>query len=185
MVSPELLNNGLDKGIDYLSSLSSFSGAIKWATPSWDLFLFTAYAGAVLFLVFSFSRVKLPLMLLSIYVSLVLMNCFSPLDSWLSQKSSLSYLWRIVIFSIVFLIVYNLVSRLSLFAGAGLGSFWHTILFGFFLIGLLISTIFSFLPQQILDHFMFLTKNIFLNEPARSLWLILPILNLIFVRRKF
>jgi len=185
MVSPELLNNGLDKGIDYLSSLSSFSGAIKWATPSWDLFLFTAYAGAVLFLVFSFSRAKLPLMLLSIYVSVVLMNCLSPLSNWLNQKSSLSYLWRIVIFLIVFLIVYNLVSRLSLFSGAGLGSFWQTILFGFFLVGLFISIIFSFLPSQILNHFMILTQNIFVNEPARSLWLILPILSLVFVRRRF
>ncbi|MCC6214444.1 MAG: hypothetical protein IT376_06220, partial [Polyangiaceae bacterium] len=58
----------------------------------------------------------------------------------------------------------------------GVGSWWQTMIFSVLQVGLLISIALSFLPSELLNNFMDITRQIFTSYWGKSAWLILPLI---------
>jgi len=156
---------------------------INWAAPTWDLFIILFFVAAALIYGMSLGRDRLVVILVSIYMSLAVVH-YAPLVGVL-QRGGLSvdddfFAFRIGVFLAAFIVLFFAVSRSALMntiarRGESTGSFWQVILFSILQVGLLISIVLSFLPKEAVSHLASLTKQIFVDELAQFLWIIVPI----------
>lgn len=169
-----------EQGEQYLGNITEKASQINWTSPSWDLFILVFFVGAVVLFMFSLSRERIFNILISTYVTLAVMKSFDDLiKGW-----SINWLWQIFIFLIVLIIITALLSRLSIGAGSGLASLLQIFYFSVLQSGLLITMVISFFPKEIIFHLFPLTKVTFASNIAQLIWFLLPILSLVFVRRK-
>ena len=70
----------------------------------------------------------------------------------------------------------------TLCAAEAPGSWWQVVLFSVLHVGLLTSVVLSFLPAENLAQLAPLTKQIFLDQTAKFIWLVAPILAMSLVR---
>ncbi|MGC9048770.1 MAG: hypothetical protein ACP5IX_00915 [Patescibacteria group bacterium] len=168
---------------DYVETFTNQAKSVNLVTPTWDLFIFMFFVGAVLLFVFSLSRDKLLITLLSTYTTIALINSVSFLEN--IYKDTLPfYLWKIIIFIVLLILFSILISRAIGLSQYTFGSIRQIVIFSILQVGLLMSIIFSFLPIEFINYLSPLTKNIFVSNLGKTFWLILPIISLIFIRRK-
>lgn len=168
---------------DYINTFTNQEQGISLVTPSWDLFIFLFFIGAVLIFIFSLNRDRLLITILSSYLTIALINSISFLN--LLYKDALPFwFWKIIIFISLVVIFSLLVSRAIGFSHFGLGSIRQIVLLSISQVGLLMSIILSFLPPEITTYLTSFTKNIFVSNLGQTIWIILPIISLIFVKRK-
>ena len=161
---------------------------VNWTTPTWDLFILIFFLAAVFLYGFSLGRDRIIIILMSIYISLTLIHAFPFTENNLAEiKFGESYVIQIGIFLAVVLIVFFLILRsalYSIFGGGSQGSWWQILLFSFLQVGLFLSVVLSFLPEEIISELAPLTKQIFIGKNVQFGWLLAPILAMVLVGRK-
>lgn len=178
------LVGGLKKqGAEAFGNVLGRTGQINWASPSWDLFIFGFFVSAVILFMFSLSRERIFLTLLSTYITLAVVKGFDGFAQLFFAVVNI-WFWQIIIFLIVLIIITALLSRLSISGGSGFVSLWQFFYFSLLQTGLLITIIISFFPKEAVLHFYPLTRTIFLNNVAQMVWFLLPLLSLAFIHKK-
>lgn len=153
---------------------------------SWELIIILFLIGGGFLLGLLLGKDKLFLMLFGSYISSALLYII-PLrrmfSGFFSREENFVVLIVLFLFSIG--IVYFLFSRSILRGKKRVGrSIFQNFFYGLFLVGIILSTIFAFFPQDLLDKFSSLTLNIFNTSLARTLWFVIPLIFIGIFRKK-
>ncbi len=159
----------------------------NWYTPSWDLFIILVWAVVSLFYAFAAGRGRVIALLFSLYTTKLLVLQAPWLTNALNNQlpNTLSAIQQLVTFLIVFVFVFILLSRYAFRTAADsrrFGSIPFLIIFSFLQMGLLINTILSFLSLSG-RTFSPLITLIFISSVANFVWLIAPLVFLVFLGR--
>lgn len=158
-----------------------------WHNPSWDLFIFLFWAVASVFYAFAAGRGRIIGLLMSLYITKLLILEAPWLNSALNQRlpSGLASMQQLISFLLVFIILFVLLSRYAFRTSADgrhLGSIPFTLVFAILQVGLLINTILGYLAVSG-KTFSPLITLLFLSGASSFIWLILPLLFLIILGR--
>lgn len=145
---------------------------INWAQPTWDLFIVLFFLVGVFLYGLSLGRERGFAILVSIYMSLAVVKMVPV--AWMQNKPDL-WIYQLVTFGVLFLILFFLLSRSALIPSGTSGSWLMVMLFSFLHVGLLVSIVLAFLPAGSIEHLQPTLKQIFVNETARFIWLIAPL----------
>jgi hypothetical protein len=63
------------------------------------------------------------------------------------------------------------------------GKWWQSILFSFFHVGLMLSILMSYLPQDMVNNVSADMRNLFISDPAKFFWLVTPIIIMVLIRK--
>ncbi len=165
----------------------SWIANIDWSKPSWDLFIVLFFLVAAFLYGLSLGRDRIIVILVSIYMSLAIINT-APFIGLKVTEISVSSLFavRITAFLGLFIILFFLLSRSALLktiaSSDTQGSWWQVIIFSFLHVGLLISIILSYLPSASINTLAPLTQTIFTTETSRFIWIILPVLAMVMIK---
>ena len=164
--------------------MTLFLQGIDWTTPTWDLFIILFFILASIIYGFSLGRDRIIVILISIYMALAIVNYAPFLGNYTAEVGvSGVFFFRVSTFVASFMSLFFLMSRSALASTLGRrtrdGSWYQVIIFSFLHVGLLISSVFSFLPSAITENLAPLTKQLFVNDLAMFVWVILPILFMI------
>lgn len=162
----------------------SFLG-IDWSTPTWDVVILLFIIISVLVYSFTLGRDRIVALLISTYLALAVVTNLPYMDriSEIINQTSLGSL-QLPAFIIVFILLFIFLSRSSLLQGMSslAGGWWQVILFSLLQVGLLVSIILSFLPENLFNRLSPFTQIVFTGDLGRFCWIVLPILALIFIR---
>ena len=159
----------------------------------WDLFIILIFLMAVLVYGFFLGRNRMIILLISSYFSLTIINVlpWSKISSlgWLGLDQSPSASLRILVFLGMILLFYFLIPRSVLSSTLrikkrGDASWLQLFILSIVQIGLLAVVILSFLPIEAITNFSPLVRKIFIGLEAQFIWLTLPILTIVLMRRK-
>lgn len=169
-------------------ALSLLAG-VNWSAPTWDIFILLFFAIAALLYGLSLGRDRVIVILISMYMALAIVTntpLLLALDGPL--HFSTNPVLKVVFFLGTFILLFILVTRSSLLRTVGAvkvpGSWWQTILFSLFQVGLLISITLNLLPKEVTQGLSSFTKELFLSDNGRSAWMALPVLIMIFAPRQ-
>jgi hypothetical protein len=128
-------------------------------------------------------RDRAVVILLSLYLSLAVVSqtpLLTNLAGWLglARYPLVNVSWFLILFLILFFLLWR--SPLLQGLGSGQGSWWQAMLFGVLQIGLATTILLFLAPADMVDKLGIIWKQVFLNDWARSGWLIVPILALVF-----
>lgn len=173
-----------------LTSVSDANQLVQnfnWHSPSWDLFIFLFWAVASVFYAFSAGRGRIISLLMSLYITKLLVLQAPWLGSALSQKlpSTLASLQQLISFLIIFILLFILLSRYAFRTSADsrhFGSIAFSLVFAILQVGLLVNTILGYLAVNG-QVFSPLIRLIFLSPSSDFIWLLLPLLYLIILGR--
>lgn len=163
-----------------------FLQSINWAAPTWDLFIAIFFIVAAFLYGLSLGRDRVIVILVSIYMALAVINTAPYLGDLSGKELSISFgqtfAFRVTLFFGVFIALFFLLSRSALsrtFGSSGSGGLVQVILFSFLHVGLLISVVLSFLPSETAGHLMPITRDIFMSDLGRFLWITTPIVAMV------
>lgn len=159
----------------------------------WDLFIILVFLVAVFIYGFCLGRNRMIILLLSSYFSLAIMQAlpWSRLMSWgwlgLGQTPSSSL--KILVFLAIILLFYFLIPRSILSSTLrirkrGEASWAQLFILSILQLGLLAVIILSFLPAEVITTFTPLVKKIFIGHEAQFVWITLPILAMVLMRKR-
>jgi hypothetical protein len=163
------------------------------AASGWDLFIILVFLIAVFIYGFCLGRNRMIILLLGSYFSLAIMQVlpWARLISlkWLGIEEAPSPSLKILVFLGFILLFYFLIPR-SILSSAlrirrrGEASWVQLFILSILQIGLLVVIIFSFLPVEVVATFTPLVKKIFIGPDAQFVWITLPILTMVLMRKK-
>jgi len=162
------------------------------AASGWDLFIGLIFLVAVLIYGLFLGRNRLLILLLSSYFSLAIVNVL-PWQrladfGWLGIGDEPSASLKIIIFLGIILLFYFLIPRSVLSSvlrirKRGEASWIRLLVLSVVQVGLLAMAILSFLPKEALADIGSIIKMIFVGPEARFVWIALPILTVVLMRR--
>jgi len=160
---------------------------IDWANPGWDLIILLFFVVGALLYGIAMGRSRVLVVLMSIYITLAIANTFP----WLkylegSLNVNNSFVIQTTIFVALLIAFFFIISSSALgkvMKNEG-GAWWQVILFSFLQVGLLISVILTYLPMEFLSNFNLLTQEIFISDIGKVVWLVLPVVAMLLVKRK-
>jgi hypothetical protein len=166
-----------------------FLANINWATPSWDLFIILFFVVAAFLYGLSLGRDRVIVILVSIYMALAIVNTAPYLSSFNAEISyNNASIFNVTVFVGIFIVLFFLLSRGALLktlgGSASNGSWWQSMIFSFFHVGLILSILMSYLPQATVNHVSEGMRNLFISDPARFFWLVAPIIMMVLIRKK-
>ncbi|MFZ6035835.1 MAG: hypothetical protein ACOYUK_01715 [Patescibacteria group bacterium] len=169
---------------------ANFMQTVDWTRPTWDLFIILFFIVAAFLYGLSLGRDRIIVILISLYVSLALVDhapfLNSPaLQDWLNNFLGQFFVVQISAFLFIFIFLFVVITRSALMRSIGsadtAGPWWQVLLFSVMHVGLLVSIIISYLPAEtVTDVLAPLTKQVFATESAQSFWILAPIV-LLFV----
>jgi hypothetical protein len=163
------------------------------AASGWDLFILLIFLIAVLVYGLFLGRNRMVILLLSSYFSLAIVQVIPwwRLSSlgWLGIGQSPSASLKIILFLAIILLFYFLIPRSVLSSALrirkrGKASWLQLFILSIVQIGLLIMVILSFLPAQAIASLGLIVKKTFIGPEAQFVWITLPILTMVLMRRK-
>ena len=163
------------------------------AASGWDLFIALIFLIAVLIYGLFLGRNRMIVLLLSSYFSLAI----SQVLPW-QRLASLRFLaigaepsasLRIIVFLSLILLFYFLIPRSVLSSTLrirkrGEASWVQLFILSIVQVAFLVMVIFSFLPSEAVADFGPLISKVFLGAEAEFVWVVLPILAMVLMRRK-
>jgi hypothetical protein len=159
--------------------MNNLLASVNLNITSWELILMLFLAGAGVLLGLALGKGRIFVLLLGGYISFALMNVvpFKKISPALFQKEE-NFVVLIVVFVVLVGLIYFILSRSILKSARNKKSksIFRSLFLGIFLIGMLVSIIFSFLPTDLLAAFSLPVKNIFNTPIARLLWLVIPLI---------
>ena len=149
----------------------------KLGITSWELIIILFLVGAGFLLGLALGKNRTFLLLLGAYISSALLSVvpFKKLLPTFFEKEE-NFVVLIVLYLALIGIVYFLFSRSILKSGRGAKAIFQTFFYALFLIGIILSMVFSFLPQDLISEFSDLTLKIFSSSLARTLWFVVPLI---------
>lgn len=170
-----------------MSAALDWFSSIDWSNPSWDVIVLLFFVGGALLYGMAMGRSRIIVILMSIYITSAIANAV-PWDRFFSGSISVNnaLVLQAGTFIVLLIALFFLISRSAVgrVIGDSGGKWWHVILFSFLQIGLIISVIMSFLPDQFLANFSDLTREIFTSDIGKIVWLVMPIAGMLLVRDK-
>lgn len=163
------------------------------AASGWDLFIILIFLIAVLVYGFFLGRNRMIILLLSSYFSLAIVQVFPWIKlsslSWLGTGTEPSSSLKILIFLGIILLLYFLIPRSILSSTLrikkrGEASWLRLFILSIAQVGLLAMIILSFLSIQVISDLGYWIKKIFIGPEAQFVWITLPIIVMILMRRK-
>ena len=163
------------------------------AASGWDIFIGIIFLITVLVYGLFLGRNRMIVLLISSYFSfLIIQNIpwwkLSSI-SWLGLEQSPSSSLKTILFLGVILLFYFLIPRSVLTSTfrlrkRGLASWWQLLLLAVVQVGLLVMVIISFSPQESISNLGSLIRKTFIGPEAQFVWITLPILVLVLMRKK-
>ncbi len=172
------------------SFLSSFHIG---AASGWDVFITLVFLIAVLIYGLFLGRNRMLVLLISSYFSLLIVQNIPwwKLSSigWLGIEQSPTSSLRIILFLGIILLLYFLIPRSVLTSTfrlrrRGPASWWQLLVLAVVQVGLLAMVILSFLPQEAIANLGSVIKKLFIGPEAQFVWIILPILTMVLVKKR-
>jgi len=166
-----------------------FIANINWATPTWDLFIILFFVVAAFLYGLSLGRNRVIVILISIYMALAIVNTAPYLNSFSAEISyNNASIFKFSVFVGLFVILFFLLSRGALLrtiaSSDKAGTWWQSIIFSFFHVGLILSILLSYLPQDMAANVSPQMRNLFISDPAKFFWLVAPIVVMVLIRKK-
>ncbi|MCL5667013.1 MAG: hypothetical protein M1383_04560 [Patescibacteria group bacterium] len=173
------------------AQITQFSALVQnfnWHTPSWDLFIFLAWAVGSVIYAFAAGRGRIISLLISLYIAKLMVLEAPWLANAINQKlpSSLSSLQQLVSFLLIFLLLFMLLGRYAFRTSADgrhFGSIPFSVVFAVLQLGLLINTVLTYLSAGLKQSFSPLVQFVFLGATANFVWLVAPLVFLIILGR--
>jgi hypothetical protein len=174
-------------GLMSVSDANNLVSSFNWQNPSWDLFIILAWGVASLMYAFSTGRGRSISLLFSLYIAKLMVLEAPWLNSALDNRlpSTLSSMQQLVSFLIIFVLLFLLLSRYAFRTAADsrrLGSIAFVLVFSVLQVGLLINTILTYLAISG-KTFSPLISFMFISDAASFIWVILPLVFLVFLGR--
>ncbi len=150
------------------------------------MFIVLFFVAAALIYGMSLGRDRIIVILVSIYMALAVLS-FAPFITGFTATINVneSFALQITTFLAVFIVLFFFLSQSALLRTLGhnatQGAWWQVIVFSILQAGLLISVTLSFLPQESIDSFTEFTRQFFVSDAARSVWIIAPVLAMAFM----
>lgn len=171
-----------------------FSGlinnSINWSVPTWDLFIIFIFIVGSFVYGLTLGKGRLVIILISIYISLALINYFPYQEFNLVQfEFGELFIFKIIAFFGLTMLIFFLFSRSSISsvfrASKDYSGTWlQILLFSFFHVGLLVSAIFLFLPEESLAFFSPATRAVFNSQIGRFFWMLTPVIFMAFLKKR-
>ncbi len=159
----------------------SFSG-------SWDWVIVLIFLAVALVYGLSMGRNRLVIVMLGVYFSFLLTRAIPWKQlSFLGFKEAPSNTAQIFIFLALMLGFYFLIPHSALrhamrLGGKGAGAWWQVLILSILQIGLILAMVIVFLPVKVTAELSPLAQIIFVGPLAQFLWILLPILGIMFLR---
>lgn len=160
---------------------------VSWFTPTWDLFVILFLFIAAFLLGLTIGRNKIIILLIGIYIAIVVINFFPFGDIFKTPKTDENFVYPIALFIAIVVIFFFLLSNSALkkvLKKKGDKSVWWVIFFSLFYIGLLLSVVLSYFPQDLVKTFNPITQKVFMSELAKFLWAVLPVAGMALIRAR-
>lgn len=174
--------------MEFFSNFSDLAQSFNWHSPSWDLFILLFWVVASVIYAFSAGSGRILTILVSTYMAQLLVIEMPFLAEAVSERTSITTgtLQQLAAFGVLFILLFIFLSRYAFktsidgrrFMAIGFG-----LVFAFLQIGLLINIIIGYLPVDIQNNFSPLVTLIFLHANSNFIWLVLPVVFLIFLGR--
>ena len=158
---------------------------VSWFTPTWDLFVILFLFVVAFLLGLTIGRNKIIILLIGIYIAIVVINFFPFGDIFETPKMDENFVYPIALFIIIVVLFFFLLSNSALkkvLKRKGDKSVLWIILFSLFYIGLFLSVVLSYFPQDLVDTFNPITQKVFMSELAKFLWAVLPVAGMALIR---
>lgn len=171
-----------------LDLLEALIKNFNWHSPSWDLFILLFWGAAAVLYAMSSGRGRVLSILISIYIA-KLMTLEAPFLFELAKKhlpTNMQGFEQLVVFGASFILVFLFVARYAFKTSADqrpVSGFAYVLLFSLLQVGLLINIVVSFIPLTFTNQLSELVKFLFLQPNANFIWLVLPVVFLIFLGR--
>jgi hypothetical protein len=154
---------------------------VNWLQPSWDLFIILFFVVASLIYGVSLGRDRIIVILVSIYMSLAIVNHIPFLTSFDANVSvNDAFALKVSVFLGVFILLFFFLSHSALIKtlghNNGQGSLVQVMIFSFLHVGLLISVTLSFFPADLANVLSPVTQQIFISDIARAIWVVSPVM---------
>lgn len=167
-----------------LSEIQVLIHTFNWHSPSWDLFILLFWLVASVLYAFSAGRGRILTVLVSIYMSQLLVLQAPFLSSTLSTKLNVGdpSLQKLIVFVVLFLVLFVFLGRFAFKSsvdGRQISSLGFSLIFSVLQIGLLINIVLFYLPPHIQSNLSPLIQFIFLHPYSAFVWLALPVVYLI------
>ncbi|MDD5341546.1 MAG: hypothetical protein PHC97_03890 [Patescibacteria group bacterium] len=165
-----------------------FLANMNWATPSWDLFIVLFFVVAAFLYGLSLGRDRIIVILVSIYMALAIVNTAPYLNDFSAEISlNNSSIFKVTLFIGIFIALFFLLGRSALIhtiaATDSPSKWWQSILFSFFHVGLILSILLGYLPQDMVNNVSADMRNLFISDPAKFFWLVTPIVIMVLIRK--
>ncbi len=152
------------------------------SSPTWDSFIILGYCAAVIIYSFFASRERLTVVLVSIYTALAITSSTPYLTDYFGSLDPSVYLqYRLWSFVGAFIVLFLLFSHNMAMRSDG-QRWWQGIALSALQVGLLMSSILLFVPQEFLHSAI--ARDYFTSDIARSFWMLSPVLVMLVMRRK-
>ncbi len=194
MAAPRLFVEGLfillytshTMALPITSQFTDFIRHISWSNPTWDLFIVVFLLVGTLIYGFSLGRDRIIMIMVAVYIALVASSHLPYVPNFGSSvASSNGFIIKMSAFLGLFTVLFFMLTRSALnhaIAGSGaLGSWWHVLILAFLQVGMLVSVVLSFLPQEWLSHLSQFTQTVFASPWGKFTWVVLPIFGLLIV----
>lgn len=158
-------------------------------SPSWDLFIYLFFILAIFLYGFTLGRTRIMLLIVATYMALAAVRTapfIFPQD--VTVGSSPFFIVQITAFVGTMLVIFFLLSstalKRALYAEDVQGGFWQVVLFSIAHVGLLVSSVLSFLPPDRQAALLLSTREVFTTQWSLFIWTVLPIALMMFVKPK-
>jgi hypothetical protein len=160
----------------------------NWHSPSWDLFILSFWLVASVLFAFAAGRGRMLLILISTYMSQLLVMKAPFLSHVVSDKlhvggDTLPQLAAFVILFLVFFVFLGRYAFRSTADGRQILALPFTLIFTVLQVGLLVNIVLTYLPDPVKNSFTPLIQFLFLHPNAGFIWLVAPVLFLIIIGR--
>lgn len=159
--------------------MNSLLASANLNIASWELILMLFLIGAGFLLGLALGKQRIFALLLGGYISFALMSVFSFKKFFPDLfKKEENFVILVVFFLVLIGLIYFVLSRSILRSSIKRKnrSIFQSLILGVFLVGMLISLVFFFLPKDLLMAFSETTKNVFNTATARFLWMVAPLI---------
>jgi hypothetical protein len=163
--------------------------AFDFSSPSWDLFIILFFVVFSMLYGVSLGRDRILSIIIAIYMALAVVHTVPAFSGIAGEQLSVSvgstFAFRVTLFLGTLLLIFFFLSRSALswtLGGQDTGPLWQVVLYSILHVGLLISVTLSFLPTQTIGLFAPITRSLFLSETGRMVWVVLPIIAMVFAR---
>lgn len=165
-----------------------YVSTFNWHSPSWDLFILLFWLVASVIYALSAGRGKILTILVSVYMSQLLVIEMPFLSHVVSGKLDVATptLQQLVAFVVLFVVLFFFLSRYAFKSSADgkqFSAIGFALIFSVLQVGLLINIILNYLPDQVKNSFSPLINIVFLHPNSSFIWLALPVVFLVIVGR--